>query len=138
MNALDYSALSMSRHFDLLHEMHIFFEQIRPSPIERMVNVLASKRFKPNVAELTTALPDYLHILMNRMVGEDSKGVIAQESLENNPSDLLATRCVSAALVGASLTVLGLGWNLDLTLLIVIVSLMASLFTLSLIMARPR
>ncbi|HSE23422.1 MAG TPA: AarF/UbiB family protein [Pyrinomonadaceae bacterium] len=138
MNALDYSALSMSRHFDLLHEMHIFFEQIRPSPIERMVNVLASKRFKPNVAELTTALPDYLHILMNRIVGEDSKWVIAQESLENNPSDLLATRCVSAALVGASLTVLGLGWNLDLTLLIVIVSLMASLFTLSLIMARPR
>lgn len=138
MNALDYSALSMSHHFDLLHELHIFFEQIRPSPIERLINVLASKHFKSDVAELTPALPDYLHILMNRVVGEDSKwALIAQESLDN-PSDLLATRCLSATLVGASLAVLGLGLNLDMSLLVVIVSLTASLFTLSLMMARPR
>src|SRR6266404_2170287 len=139
MSTLDYSALSMSSHFDLLHELHMFFEQIRPGAIERLIDVLTSRRFKADVADLTPAMPDYLHNTLSQMLGEDSKrALIAQESLEVNPFDLLATRCVSAVLVGVSLIVVGLGSNIDLTLLAVTLSLAASLLTFSLMKARPR
>jgi ubiquinone biosynthesis protein len=139
MSALDYSALSMSSHFDLLHELRVFFEQIRPGPIERLIKVITSRQFVADVAELSPAMPDYLNNIMNRLVAEDSRwALIVRESLETNPSDLLATRCIAAALVGVSLTVLGLGSNIDLTLLLVVLSLAAFLLTFSLMKASPR
>ena len=139
MSALDYSALSMSRHFDLLHELRVFFEQIRPGPIERLIKVITDRQFLTDVAELSPAMPDYLNKIIDRLGREDSGwALIARESLENNPSDLLATRCVTAALVGVSLTVVGLGSNIDLTLLLVLLSLAAFLLTFSLLKASPR
>lgn len=139
MSALDYSALSMSRHFDLLQELRVFFEQIRPGPIERLIKVITNRQFLTDVAELSPAMPDYLNKIINLLSREDSRwALIVRESLENNSSDLLATRCVAAALVGVSLTVVGLGSNIDLTLLLVVLSLAAFLLTFSVMKANPR
>jgi ubiquinone biosynthesis protein len=139
LSALDYSALSMSRHFDLLHELRVFFEQIRPGPLERLIKVLTSQRFLTDVADLSPAMPRYVKNIMNRLAEEESKwALMVRESLEINPSDLLATRCVVAALVGVSLTVVGLGSNIDLTLLLVVIALGAFLLTFSLMKASPR
>jgi ubiquinone biosynthesis protein len=139
MSALDYSALSMSRHFDLLHELRVFFEHLRPGPIERLIKVLTSQRFMMDVADLSSAMPRYLKNRMKRLAEEDSNwALMVRESLETNPSDLLATRCVAAALVGVSLTVAGLGSNIDPTLLLVVVALGAFLLIFSLVKASPR
>ncbi len=138
LGALDYTALSMSRHFDLLHELRVFFEQIRPGPVERLIKVITSRKFVTDVAELSPAMPDYMNNIVNRLLEDDSKrSLMVQEALEDNPSDLLATRCVTVALVGVSLTVVGLGSKIDLTWLVVVLSLAAFMLTFSLLKARP-
>jgi ubiquinone biosynthesis protein len=139
MSALDYSALSMSSHFDLLYELRIFFKQIRPNHVERLLNVITDRRFQLDVAELTPTMPDVLDNIMRSLVREDVRHLlIAQEATESHRSDLLTTRCVTAVMVGVSLTVVGLGSHISMALLVFFLSGATLLFIFSLAMARPR
>jgi ubiquinone biosynthesis protein len=139
MSALDYSALSMSSHIDLLSELRNFFEHIRPGPVERLLQVITDRRFATDVAELIPGVPDYVNSIMKSLLSKDFRQrLVVQESVENCHSDLRVTRCLAAALVGVSLTVAGLGSHPGPTLLVVILSLAALLFTFSLAEARPR
>ncbi|MEW6729939.1 MAG: AarF/UbiB family protein [Acidobacteriota bacterium] len=139
LSALDYSALSMSRHFDLLHELRVFFEQIRPSPAERLINMITDRKLIMDVAELSPVISNYLNNIMNRLLKEDSSwATIVQESWESTSSDLLATRYVSAAMVGVSLIILGLSSKIDLTFLVIILSLAIFLLTFSIVKASPK
>ena len=139
MSALDYSALSMSAHFDLLDELRGFFEQIRPGPVERLLNVLNDRHFKTDVAALTTGAPDHMEIIMQVLSGENLGRLLgAQESTEERPSDLITTRCLSAALVGVSLTIAGLAGHVGIFSLLFILSAAVILFSFSLAEARPR
>jgi ubiquinone biosynthesis protein len=137
LSALDYSALSMSSHFDMLYELRIFFEQIRPGPVERLLKVITDRRFVADVAGLTPRMPDYLNSILMSLLDRDlSRLLVVQESVDDRHSELKATRCLVAALVGVSLTVVGLGSHLGLTLLVVVLSFAALLFTFSLAEAR--
>jgi ubiquinone biosynthesis protein len=139
MSALDYSALSMSSHFDLLHELRVFFRKIRPGPFKRLSDVLTDPRFATEVAELTPAIPDYLDNIAKDLSGKDVRWALAvQESFDGHSSDFRVTRCLAAALVGVSLTVVGLGSHIDRTLMFFVLSLAALLFTFSLAEARQR
>jgi ubiquinone biosynthesis protein len=139
MSALDYSALSMSSHFDLLHELRVFFRKIRPGPFERLSDVLTDRRFATEVAELTPAIPDYLNNITKDLLGRNVGWTLTvQESLEGHSSDLRATRCMAATLVGVSLTIIGLGGHIDKTLMALVLSLAALLFTFSLAETRQR
>src|SRR5215213_333853 len=139
MSALDYSALSMSSHFDLLRELRIFFKQIRPGTVDRLMNVLTDRRFETDLAELTTRMPGYVSdafkSLLDRAV---IRPLVVRESRETYPSDLTSTRCLAAALVGLSLTVAALGSHIGTTLLLSMLSAAAIFFSLSLIEARLR
>ena len=139
MSALDYSALSMSSHFDLLDELRDFFGQIRPGPVERLLDVLNDRRFKTDVAALTTRTPDYLEDIVRRLSGESLGRLLgARESSEERPSDLTATRRLTAALVGISLTIAGLAGHVGTYSLVFILGAAVLLFSVSLAEARPR
>jgi hypothetical protein len=139
MSALDYSALSMSSHFDLLRELRIFFKEIRPGTVDRLMNVLTDQRFETDLAELTTRMPGYVSdafkSLLDRAV---IRPLVVRESRETYPFDLTSTRCLAAALVGLSLTVAALGSHIGTTLLLSMLSAAAILFSFSLIEARLR
>lgn len=139
MSALDYSALSMSSHFDLLHELRVFFGKIRPGPVKRLSDVLTDRRFATEVAELTPAIPDYLNRIMQDLAATSvRRALAAQESSEGRRSDFRATRCLAAALIGVSLSVVGLGSHFGNTLTVFALSSAALLFTFSLAEARQR
>jgi ubiquinone biosynthesis protein len=140
MSALDYSALSMSKHFDFLHELRIFFNQIRPGPVERLLKVITDRRFAADVAELAPGMPDCLSDIMKSLLEEEGarRPFVVREFGERYSSELMATRCLTAALVGISLIVAGLGSHIGTPLLVSMLSAVVMLFSFSLVEARQR
>jgi len=108
MNALDYNALSMSSYFDLLQELRSFFAEIRPGAAQRLTDVLTDRRYIADVATLAARTPYHVDEIVQKLAENKLEQLFrADESAEEHPSALTATRWLSAALVGLSLTIAG-------------------------------
>jgi ubiquinone biosynthesis protein len=138
MSALDYSALSVSTHFELLHELRLFFEQIRPGPIERLINVITDRQFETEVIELTPRMPGYFSEIISRLLEGEGPGQVLVMRESKDHSDLRITRCLTAVLVGISLIVAGLGNHFGIASVLSMLSVAAILFSFSLVEARQR
>lgn len=139
MNALDFNAVTMSAHFDLLDELRAFFRQIRPGPAERLLDVLNDRRVQNDVSALVTRAPHNLRELVRKLLGDDLARLFgAKESAEEHSFDLIATRCLTASLIGISLTIAALASHAGITVLIFILSTATLLFGFSLAEARHR
>jgi ubiquinone biosynthesis protein len=138
LSALDYSALSMSKHFELLYELRLFFEQIRPGPIERLINVITDRRFETEVIELTPRVPGYFSEIISRSLEGEGPGRFLVMRESKNRSELRTTRCLTAVLVGVSLVIAGQGSHFGMAAVLSMLTVAAILFSFSMVEARLR
>ena len=138
LSALDYSALSMSKHFKLLYELRVFFEQIRPGPTERLINVATDLQLETEVIELTSKMVGYFSEIISRLLQGEGPGRVLVTREFKDRSDLRITRCLTAGVVGVSLIIAGLGSDLGIASVLSMLTVAAILFSFSLVEARPR
>src|SRR6185436_11811695 len=135
LSALDYSALSMSKHFELLYELRVFFEQIRPGPIERLINVITDRRFETDVIDLTSRIPGYFSEIISRWLQGEGPGRVLVTREAKDRSDLRTTRCLTAVLVGISLIIAGLGSHFGIASVLSMLTVAAIFLSFSLVEA---
>ncbi len=138
LSALDYSALSMSQHFELLDQLRLFFEQIRPGPIERLIDVLTDRRFETEVIELTPRVPGYFSEIISRALQGEGPGRVLVTRESKNRSELRTTRCLTAVLVVISLIIAGQGSHFGIAAVLSMLTVAAILFSFSMVEARLR
>jgi ubiquinone biosynthesis protein len=109
MNALNYSALIMAEHFDLVYELHVFFEQTRPGMLDRLQRVITDRNLTTDVAELLPRMPDYLNSILKGLVGERPDWAMHIQRYGWMPySSSVVTKCLSASFVGLSLIIVAM------------------------------
>ncbi|HYC89913.1 MAG TPA: AarF/UbiB family protein [Thermoanaerobaculia bacterium] len=139
MNALDFNAVSMSAHFDLLDELRSFFKRIRPGPAERLLDVLTDRHFQTDVAALTARAPLQLEEIVQTLLRNELGPLLGvQESADERSSDLAITRGLAAALVGISLTIAAVASHAGIYVLLSILGGAVLLFGFSLVETRQR
>ncbi|HJQ31339.1 MAG TPA: AarF/UbiB family protein [Pyrinomonadaceae bacterium] len=138
LNSLDYSALTMSRHFDLLRELRKFFKQLRPGPAERVRSVLTDKALASEVVHLWARLPGHLEDLLKGSLGESERlWPTVGEAAETHTLGLDSAKWLSATAVGVSLMIIAVG-HVALPARVLALSLGALLLTRALAATRPR
>ena len=100
LNALDYSALSMSLHFDLLHELRMFFKEIRPTPAERLKQIIADKHQAWEVSRLASSMSQYLNrILVDLSSGCSTSSIGVNVSGESRSIEVTAIKSLAAVIL---------------------------------------
>jgi ubiquinone biosynthesis protein len=139
MNALDFNAVTMSAHFDLLDELRSFFKQIRPGPAERLFDVLTDRRFQTDVAALTASAPFQLGEIVQKLLWDELGPLVGvQESADERLSDLTVARGLAAALVGISLTIAAVASHAGIYVLLFTLGGAVLLFGSSMVETRQR
>ena len=119
-------------------ELRLFFEQSRPGPIDRLINVITDRRFETEVIELTPEIPTFFSEIISRLSQGEGPGPVLVTRESTDRSDLKTTRCLTATLVGISLIVAGLGMDLGIASILSMLTVAALLFSFSLREARQR
>jgi len=125
----------MSKHFELLYELRVFFEQIRPGPIERLINVITDRRFETDVIDLTSRIPGYFSEIISRWLQGEGPGRVLVTREAKDRSDLRTTRCLTAVLVGISLIIAGLGSHFGIASVLSMLTVAAIFLSFSLVEA---
>ena len=107
--ALDATALRFKARFDLLGQLRTFFERIRPTPIERLIDVMTSTQLAFDLLELARKAPGDVSQSIDDVIVERPLVAVRSESAPqqtirvNNDALLIAL-----PLGAASLFVIGL------------------------------
>jgi ubiquinone biosynthesis protein len=102
MNALNYSALKLSSHFDLMGELQAFFRENRPSLAARMVEDFAAEL--PKMAALI-GWPAHIGSIIDRLAASDPERAFAVEE-SRDEAFARPVRFLVPALVALSLIIL--------------------------------
>jgi len=122
--ALDSSALRLSAHFDLLGELRDFFEQTRPGPVARVLELNTDQNRWVSLAKLGGTSPDRSSRILNDVAsGRYEWPWAVQESAQRRHAKNTEARSISLAVVGISLTVLAASLHFDPRSRILIIAL---------------
>jgi ubiquinone biosynthesis protein len=114
--ALDSSALRLSHHFDLLHELRLFFEERRPGVTERLLELVTNEERTLAVAELALGPAEAWWSLLGGPPGSRTEipCTIARRKPMERGGQTAAAR-LTGALIGLGLAVLVTAVRLDAT-----------------------
>jgi ubiquinone biosynthesis protein len=108
LNALDSSALRLSKHFDLLAQLRGFFTQIRP-PFRNIASDALSDCFRSPVAfEALLAIPEHLRDVVGAASNQEIVVYAQAEMPETHARrEIIRSKSAAAAIAAGSLFIIG-------------------------------
>lgn len=107
LNTLDATALRLSSVFDLLGELRGFFERIRPSAAERVVQALTDFEAASALGDVAHRAPAEIRALLEGIVRRGQWDTSTEESVHLMRQANRETSWLAGALIGVSLLALG-------------------------------
>jgi ubiquinone biosynthesis protein len=104
---LDATALRLGKHFDLLSVLREFFQEVRPTPVERIMGLLRDRELAATLVRLKQELPDQTERLAHSLAHGQARLQIlhsSRESSERGPER--AARLLVLPILGGALAVL--------------------------------
>jgi hypothetical protein len=124
LNALDSSALRLSKHFDMLGQLRAFFAQIRPTFPDRAIKAVTDSMRLPATMDSTLAILQHLRAMMKGAANQETTVHIQQKLPDDRTRrENMSTKSAVAAAVASSLLIAGSHSSLSPALLLVSVGL---------------
>lgn len=125
LNALDSSALRLSKHFDLLAQLRGFFAQIRPPFPQRVIKAVSDYVRSPAASEPLLAFPEGFGGAMNAAASQEITLHTHSEMRETRARrEIIGIKSAVAATAAASLLIVGPDSGFSAGLLLVSVCLL--------------
>src|SRR5262249_55712416 len=107
---------------DLLHELRVFFKEIRPSAAERFKQIVTDRHHASEVFALATSMSEYLdRILRSLSTGDSTSSLGVKLSAESRSIEVTAIKSLAALILLISWELAAaagnLGWGSRLLLL---------------------
>jgi len=82
MEALDATALRFAKYYDQLSAMRSFFEQVRPSPIERLRQITTDPKPWLSLEQLYSSIPNSVRAIISNLKNQLPLSIQVRESLQ--------------------------------------------------------